>query len=141
MGCNQPKQWRRICSARSASFSHGRDAAAFDEHGSGFFCPNQPLGTAVVTSRGSRTVCWSSRSVGDVHEDSVPELADTKRTVEAMVEVGNLLKSRDNADAIIMGCAGMADYRQTIEDRLQIPVIEPGQAAVAVATTAARQGW
>jgi Asp/Glu/hydantoin racemase len=35
----------------------------------------------------------------------------------------------------------MADYRQTIEDRLQIPVIEPGQAAVAVATTAARQGW
>jgi len=72
---------------------------------------------------------------------SVPELADTKRTVEAMVEAGNLLKSRDNADAIIMGCAGMADYRQTIEDRLQIPVIEPGQAAVAVATTAARQGW
>jgi Asp/Glu/hydantoin racemase len=71
----------------------------------------------------------------------VPELADTKRTVEAMVEAGDLLKSKDNADAIIMGCAGMADYRQTIEDCLQIPVIEPGQAAVAVATTAARQGW
>jgi Asp/Glu/hydantoin racemase len=40
-----------------------------------------------------------------------------------------------------MGCAGMADYRQELEDNLQIPVIEPGQAAIANATTAARQGW
>lgn len=72
---------------------------------------------------------------------SVPELSDTNRTVEAMIDSGRELISKDGANVIIMGCAGMADYRQELEDNLQVPVIEPGQAAIANATTAARQGW
>ena len=72
---------------------------------------------------------------------SVPDLSDTNRTVEAMIDAGRELISKDGANVIIMGCAGMADYRQELEDNLQVPVIEPGQAAIANATTAARQGW
>jgi Asp/Glu/hydantoin racemase len=58
-----------------------------------------------------------------------------------MIDAGRELISKDGANVIIMGCAGMADYRQSLEDNLQVPVIEPGQAAIANATTAARQGW
>ena len=32
-----------------------------------------------------------------------------------------------------MGCAGMARHRRTLEDELGIPVIDPTQAAVAMA--------
>ena len=34
---------------------------------------------------------------------------------------------------VIMGCAGMARYRARLEDDLKLPVIDPTQAAVAVA--------
>lgn len=39
----------------------------------------------------------------------------------------------DGADAIILGCAGMARRRAGLEARLQRPVIDPCQAAVAMA--------
>ena len=49
-----------------------------------------------------------------------------------MVEVGRELKG-DGADTIIMGCAGMARHRRSLEERLEIPVIDPTQAAVTIA--------
>ena len=41
-----------------------------------------------------------------------------------------------------MGCAGMARYRERLEDALKVPVIDPTQAAVGIAlgNMLARQG-
>lgn len=64
---------------------------------------------------------------------SVTELGDADRTLLRMVEVAKLLRDKDGADVLIMGCAGMAAYRQHIESATGLPVVEPCQAAVATA--------
>ena len=50
-----------------------------------------------------------------------------------MIEVGRALKNEDGAQAIVMGCAGMARHRASLEQALGIPVIDPTQAAVTMA--------
>jgi Asp/Glu/hydantoin racemase len=49
-----------------------------------------------------------------------------------MVAVGRELAA-SGAGAIVLGCAGMAHHRAAIEDAAGVPVIEPAQAAAAVA--------
>ena len=49
-----------------------------------------------------------------------------------MIEVGRALKSEDGAQAVVMGCAGMARHRVPLEQALGIPVIDPTQAAVTI---------
>ena len=71
----------------------------------------------------------------------VTELADEKRTFGRMVEVGKALRSAHGADVIVMGCAGMARYRKPLQDEIGIPVVEPTQAAVAMAIGRVRLGW
>jgi allantoin racemase len=66
-------------------------------------------------------------------EMSVAEAACGDKTLDRMIAVGRELKERDGADAIIMGCAGMARHRRPLEDALDIPVIDPTQAAVTMA--------
>jgi len=65
-------------------------------------------------------------------EMSVAESAGSG-TLERLVEVGRELKQKDGAEAIILGCAGMARHRRPLEDALGVPVIDPTQAAVAMA--------
>ena len=50
-----------------------------------------------------------------------------------MIAVGRELRDRDGADVVIMGCAGMARHRAPLEAALGITVIDPTQAAVAMA--------
>jgi allantoin racemase len=64
---------------------------------------------------------------------SVDETVSGAGTLARLVEVGRELKTRDGADAVILGCAGMARHRQPLEDALGIPVIDPTQAAVTMA--------
>ncbi len=64
---------------------------------------------------------------------SVAETASGEGTLAKMVEVGRALKEQDGAGAIIMGCAGMARLRTPLEDALGVPVIDPTQAATAMA--------
>jgi Asp/Glu/hydantoin racemase len=66
-------------------------------------------------------------------EMSVAETAHGEHTLARMIAVGTELKERDGAGAIIMGCAGMARHRRPLEEALGIPVIDPTQAAVAMA--------
>jgi Asp/Glu/hydantoin racemase len=66
-------------------------------------------------------------------EMSVAETAAGDKTFERMAAVGRELKERDGAEALIMGCAGMARHRRRLEDALAIPVIDPTQAAVTLA--------
>ncbi len=66
-------------------------------------------------------------------EMSVAESASGEGTLARMIEVGTQLKERDGAGVIVMGCAGMARHRRPLEDALGVPVIDPTQAAVAMA--------
>ena len=71
----------------------------------------------------------------------VVELSDEKRTYGRMVEVGKTLRDTHGADVLIMGCAGMARYRKPLQDEIGIPVVEPTQAAVAMAIGRVRLNW
>ena len=66
-------------------------------------------------------------------EMSVAETASGEGTFARMVAVGRALRDEDGAGAIVMGCAGMARHRKPLERELGIPVIDPTQAAVAMA--------
>jgi len=71
----------------------------------------------------------------------VTELADEKKTFGRMVEVGQALRDTHGADVVVMGCAGMARYRKPLQDEIRIPVVEPTQAAVAMAIARVRLNW
>jgi Asp/Glu/hydantoin racemase len=66
-------------------------------------------------------------------EMSVAETASGDKTLDRMIEVGRALKEQDGAEAVVMGCAGMARHRRALEEALGIPVIDPTQAAVTMA--------
>ncbi len=68
----------------------------------------------------------------------VTELADETRTLTRMTETGAKLISQHGADVLVMGCAGMARFRQPLEHALNVPVVEPTQAATAMAVGQAR---
>lgn len=71
----------------------------------------------------------------------VVELSDEERTLSRMVSVGRELREKDGADVLVMGCAGMARYRDTLQREVGVPVVEPTQAAVAMAIGQARLKW
>ncbi|HUN51505.1 MAG TPA: aspartate/glutamate racemase family protein [Candidatus Sulfotelmatobacter sp.] len=71
-------------------------------------------------------------------EMSVAESASGEGTLARMIEVGRDLTAGDGADVVIMGCAGMARHRHALEAALAVPVIDPTQAAVAMAIGAVR---
>jgi allantoin racemase len=64
---------------------------------------------------------------------SVAETASGDGTLARMIELGRVLKQEDGAEAVVMGCAGMARHRTPLERALGIPVIDPTQAAVTMA--------
>lgn len=63
---------------------------------------------------------------------SVAETATGEDTFAALRRTGKALVA-DGADVIVFGCAGMATHRSALEQALDVPVIEPTQAAVAMA--------
>jgi len=66
-------------------------------------------------------------------EMSVAETVSGDGTLGRMIEVGRELRDHDGAEAIVMGCAGMARHRRPLEEALGVPVVDPTQAAVAMA--------
>ncbi|MFG6500855.1 MULTISPECIES: aspartate/glutamate racemase family protein [Sulfitobacter] len=66
-------------------------------------------------------------------ELGVLELADETRTFERLKTVGTSLRDDAGADVLILGCAGMTAFRGKLETILGVPVIEPCQAATAMA--------
>jgi Asp/Glu/hydantoin racemase len=71
----------------------------------------------------------------------VTELANPHTSLTRMIDVGRTLRDRHGADVLVMGCAGMARYRADIETAVQIPVVEPTQAAVVMAIGRVQLGW
>lgn len=64
---------------------------------------------------------------------TVAQTASGEGTFARLLEVGTELRDQDGANTIVLGCAGMAAHRAGLEDRLEIPVIDPVQAAVSTA--------
>ena len=64
---------------------------------------------------------------------SVRESVSGKDTFEKLLAVAKQLRDFDQADTIILGCAGMASHRNKLETAIGIPVIDPVQAAVSMA--------
>jgi Asp/Glu/hydantoin racemase len=84
----------------------------------------------------------TSRMAGDRAIDmGVLELSDKQRTLGRMIEIGTALRDRDGADVLVMGCAGMARYRDALQEAVALPVVEPTQAAVATAIGRVRLGY
>ena len=71
----------------------------------------------------------------------VTELGDARTALTRMIDVGRSLRDDHGADVLVMGCAGMARYRADLEEAVRIPVVEPTQAAVAMAIGRVRLGW
>lgn len=72
---------------------------------------------------------------------TVAELSNDAVTFERMSRIGAQLRDEDGADVLVMGCAGMARYRDRLSDLLKLPVVEPTQAAVGMAIGRIAQGW
>jgi Asp/Glu/hydantoin racemase len=66
----------------------------------------------------------------------VTELADETRVDGRLEQTGRRLRDEYGAKTLILGCAGMALYRDRLEAALEMPVIEPCQTAVAAALEA-----
>jgi Asp/Glu/hydantoin racemase len=47
--------------------------------------------------------------------------------------IGAELRDHHGADVLVLGCAGMAQYRHQIETAIGMPVVDPTQAAVTAA--------
>lgn len=71
---------------------------------------------------------------------TVDESARGSGTFAKMVETAQALR-HDGAGVVVLGCAGMAAHRGPLEAEIGLPVIDPTQAAVAMAlgTLAARR--
>lgn len=65
---------------------------------------------------------------------SVDEGARGEGTFARLTEVGTGLIG-DGAEALVLGCAGLATHRAGLEAALKVPVIDPTQAAVGMALT------
>ena len=50
-----------------------------------------------------------------------------------MPRPGEQVRDVDGADVLILGCAGMARCRDQVADAVNLPVVAPSQAAVAMA--------
>lgn len=72
---------------------------------------------------------------------NVTELGNRDATLARLIATGRRLRDEKAADVIVMGCAGMAMYQAALQDALGIPVVEPSQAAVAMAIGRVLLNW
>ena len=72
---------------------------------------------------------------------SVAELQDETAASEPMIAVGRDLVERHGANVIVLGCAGMARYRERMEAELGCPVVDPTEAAVGFALASLQCGY
>lgn len=66
----------------------------------------------------------------------VDQSGDPELAFGGLCVAGRMLRDQDRADVLLLGCAGMADLRQPLEEALGLPVIDPCQAAAVAALRA-----
>jgi len=63
---------------------------------------------------------------------------DATHALEPMIAAARLLVDEDGADVVLLGCAGMADLRESLELAVRVPVIDPCEAAAELSSRLAR---
>jgi Asp/Glu/hydantoin racemase len=72
---------------------------------------------------------------------NVADLSEAKSTLDRMIVAGRRLRDEHGAHVLVMGCAGMAGFRDALQEAVGLPVVEPSQAAVAMAVGRVLLGW
>jgi allantoin racemase len=77
----------------------------------------------------------TSRLAGD--RDIVMSVAEGNQpeSLARIIDIATVLRDRDGAKVLLLGCAGMGLHRSALQSALGLPVIDPVQAAVAAAIT------
>ncbi|OCX58110.1 hydantoin racemase [Thioclava sp. SK-1] len=75
------------------------------------------------------------RLVGDRAIGMTVAQGNRPESLPTLLATAALLRDQDGADTVILGCAGMGRHRDALQQALGLPVIDPVQAAVAVAIT------
>ena len=70
----------------------------------------------------------------------VDQSGDPKLAFGPMCEAARRLRDEDGADVLLLGCAGMADLRQPLEDWIGLPVVDPCHAAAEAAHAVLSKG-
>ena len=60
----------------------------------------------------------------------VNEAVNGENTMDKILKASKYLIDEKDAEIIILGCAGMARYRDSLEEKLSITVLDPVQASV-----------
>jgi allantoin racemase len=55
---------------------------------------------------------------------------DSSRTVRAICAAGKAAVEQDGAQALVLGCLGMAGMAAQVQEELGVPVIDPAQVAI-----------
>ena len=84
-----------------------------------------PRHASQIRELGFDSRCAGDRAIGL----GVTELLDPVLAFDRMRLVAELLRDEDGADVLILGCSGMASNRDQLEEAVDLPVIEPTQAA------------
>ncbi len=92
--------------------------------------------STVRQRRAVRIMGLENRYAGSLPIGFGAEELEGDQVRDRMIEVGRTLIKTRNADVLIMGCAGMANFQSDIETALGVPVIDPSQAAAAQALAA-----
>lgn len=98
----------------------------------------QPILQDAVRLYGYESRCASVRSSGlaVLDLDQLPR----EQVIERLAAEARRAVSEDGAEAIVLGCAGMADLDTRLREALDVPIIESVAAGVGVACTLARLG-
>lgn len=73
------------------------------------------------------------RLAGDRSIDKTVVELMAGNVVDTVSATARRLRDEDHADVVILGCAGLGSYRAELQHSLGIPVVDPVQAAVALA--------
>lgn len=94
------------------------------------------LGVSVPVIEGNLAAYGFAARCGKVRASEVPVLAletDKDASCETIAAEIAVAIADDKPDAIVLGCAGMADLALTLSDRFRLPVIDGVAAAIALA--------
>ena len=98
----------------------------------------KPLLEDAVRKYGYESRCASVRSSGLVVLDL--EALPREQVIETLVGEARRAVQEDNAEVIVLGCAGMADLEARLRATLDVPVVESVAAGVGLACTLVRLG-
>ena len=89
-----------------------------------------------------RSLGLQDRIAGDLAINArVEELADEQSVRLRLESTAERLIEDHGADVIVLGCAGMARYREPLQRHLGVPVVDPTQAAACAAIAAVSLGY